>query len=202
MAMTLVLHPLSHYNSITESCACFLLSLLEGLTIDFSSHFILFLIDICKDITTCDKLIFHYAITRIIRRASVSYLESTHFTIMGAISSVSVRQSEAYLRPKWPRTEMATPPASSAPSSFVGGVTLEAIMDARLDTLSDELCQVNTRVDRITRQQTVMGGFTASPSPSPKASEDEGDDDGSNDDDKGMKQNILGKKTIYIFIYF
>ena len=54
---------------------------------------------------------------------------------------------------------MATPPASSAPftsapSSSTGGVTLEAIMaqlvrmDARLDTLSDELCQGNTNVDR------------------------------------------------------
>ena len=73
---------------------------------------------------------------------------------------------------------MATRPASSAPStsapsSFTGGVTLEAIivelvcMDARLDTFSDKLCQVNTRVGRITRQQTVMGGFIASSSPSP-----------------------------------
>ena len=38
----------------------------------------------------------------------------------------------------------------------MGGVTLKAMMaqfvhmDARLDTLSDELCQVNTRVGRIT----------------------------------------------------
>ena len=55
-------------------------------------------------------------------------------------------------------------------------------MDARLDTLSDELCQVNTRLGRITRQQAVMGGFTTSSSPSPQASEDESDDDGSGDD--------------------
>ena len=32
-------------------------------------------------------------------------------------------------------------------------------MDARLDTLSDELCQVNTHVGRIAQRQTVMGGF-------------------------------------------
>ena len=55
---------------------------------------------------------------------------------------------------------MATPltffaPTTSSPSSLASGVTLEAIMaqlvrmDARLDTLSDELCQVNTRVGRI-----------------------------------------------------
>ena len=46
MVMTFVLHPLSHYNSITEPRARFLLSLLEGLTIDFPSHFILPFIDI------------------------------------------------------------------------------------------------------------------------------------------------------------
>ena len=76
---------------------------------------------------------------------------------------------------------MVTPPTSSSPStsasSFAGGVTLEAIMaqlvcmDARLDTLSDELCQVNTRVGRIVQQPAVMGGFIAS-SPSPLALED------------------------------
>ena len=38
MVMTFVLHPLSHYNSIIESHARFLLSLLEHLTIDFPSH--------------------------------------------------------------------------------------------------------------------------------------------------------------------
>ena len=58
-------------------------------------------------------------------------------------------------------------------------------MDARLDTLSDELCQVNTRVGRIARRQAVMGGFTASSSPSPPASEDENDNgSGSNDVDE------------------
>ena len=41
MVMTFVLHPLSHYNSIIEPRARFLLSLLEHLTIDFPSHFIL-----------------------------------------------------------------------------------------------------------------------------------------------------------------
>ena len=41
MVMTFVLHPLSHYNSITEPHAQFLLFLLEHLTIDFPSPFIL-----------------------------------------------------------------------------------------------------------------------------------------------------------------
>ena len=57
-------------------------------------------------------------------------------------------------------------------------------MDARLDTLSDELCQVNTRVVRMARWQACLGGFMVSPSPSLKASEDEDDDnDFDNDDD-------------------
>ena len=56
-------------------------------------------------------------------------------------------------------------------------------MDARLDTLNDELCQVNTRVGRIARHQAVMGGFVVSLPPTPKASEDEDEDDDDDDDD-------------------
>ena len=54
-------------------------------------------------------------------------------------------------------------------------------MDARLDTLN-ELCQVNTRVSRITRRQAHLGGFVESPSPSPEASVDE-DNNGDSDND-------------------
>ena len=72
-----------------------------------------------------------------------------------------------------------TPLASSAPSTSTSGVTLEAFMaqlehmDARLDTLTTELYQVNTRVGCISRRQARLGGLVESPSPSPKASEDE-----------------------------
>ena len=55
-------------------------------------------------------------------------------------------------------------------------------MDAHLDTLSDEQCQVNTCVGRIAQQQARLGGFIESPSPSLEASEDE-DVDGDSDDD-------------------
>ena len=58
-------------------------------------------------------------------------------------------------------------------------------MDARLDTLSDELCQVNTRVGRIARRQAHLGGFLESPSPPPVASEASKDNDDSDDDDDG-----------------
>jgi len=56
-------------------------------------------------------------------------------------------------------------------------------MDACLDTLSDELCQVNTRVGRIARRQARLGGFVESPSPSLEAPEDEDNDGDSNDND-------------------
>ena len=130
--MTFILHHLSHYNSITESRAWFLLSLLEDISIDFPSHFILSLIDVYKDTATRDKLIFPSTITQILCHFSVSYLESTHFSIMCAINTATVRRSEAQLRSKRPQTETATPLASSAPSTFapsssVGRVTLEAI---------------------------------------------------------------------------
>ena len=62
-------------------------------------------------------------------------------------------------------------------------------MDARLDTLSTELYQVNVRVDRIARRQAAMGGFAPEPTPSPphlvasdSDAEDDDDDDGDDDD--------------------
>ena len=173
--MTFVFHPLSHYNSIIEPRTRFLLSLLEGLTIDFPFYFILSLIDVYKDTATRDKLIFLSAITQILRDFFVSYPESTHFFAMCAIDTATVRWSEAQLRPKQPWIKTATSSTSSAPSasnpfSLVGGMTLKAVMaqlqhmDAHLDTLSDELCQVNTCVGRIAWWRARLGGFVASPS--------------------------------------
>ena len=58
-------------------------------------------------------------------------------------------------------------------------------MDARLDTLSTELYQLNVCVGRIARWQAIMGGFAPMASPSPPLvafdSEDEDDDDGDDD---------------------
>ena len=61
-------------------------------------------------------------------------------------------------------------------------------MDARLDTFSDELCQVNTRVGRITRRQAEMGGYTMPSTPVAPVDESDANDDGataSNDEDDG-----------------
>ena len=95
MVMTFVLHPLSHYNSIIEPRARFLLSLIKDLTIDFPSHFILSLIDVYKDMVTHNKLIFPSSIMRLLHHFFVSYLESTHFFVMCAIGAVTVQRSEA-----------------------------------------------------------------------------------------------------------
>ena len=60
-------------------------------------------------------------------------------------------------------------------------------MDARLDTFSMELYQVNIRVGRIARRQASMGGFALEATPSPPSpmaseSEDDNDDDGDDND--------------------
>ena len=79
MVMTFVLTLPSHYNTITESHARFLLSLLEDLSIDFPSHMIVSMIDRYQDTTTRDKLIFPLAITCI--------LTHLHLTIPFLLSS-------------------------------------------------------------------------------------------------------------------
>ena len=61
-------------------------------------------------------------------------------------------------------------------------------MDARLDTLSTELYQVNVHVGRIARWQVTMGGFAPEPTPSPPhpvASDSDTEDDDDDDDDDG-----------------
>lgn len=132
MVMTFVLHPLSHYNSITEPRARFLLFLLEHLTIDFPSHFIL---DVHLDLASRDKLIFPSTITRILRHFSVPFPSSNHFIFMCAIDYATVKRSEAQFWSLQP--DLAAPssrivpsrsgPSASAPSSL-GDVSLGDVM--------------------------------------------------------------------------
>ena len=131
MVMTFVLHPLSHYNSITEPRARFLLSLLEHLTIDFPSYFIIFIIDVYRDTATCDKHIFPSAIMKILCHFSVPFPIFDHFHIMYAIDAATVKQSKAQFRLR--QSGMAAPPtpsapSTSAPSTSAKGVTLDVIM--------------------------------------------------------------------------
>ena len=61
-------------------------------------------------------------------------------------------------------------------------------MDARLDSLSMELHQVNVRVSRIARRKATMGGFALEPTPSPPhpvAFDSDAEDDDDDDDDDG-----------------
>ena len=67
-----------------------MLSLLEDISIDFPSHFILSLIDVYRDTTTRDKLIFPSVITRLLHHFSVSFLESPHFMFMSAIKTATI----------------------------------------------------------------------------------------------------------------
>ena len=114
MVMTFVLHSLSHYNSIIEPRARFLLSLLEHLTIEFSSHFILSIIDVRLDSASRNKLIFPSAITRILRHFSVPFSSSNHFTVMCAIDYATIKRSEAQFRSR--QSDSAAPYSRSAPS--------------------------------------------------------------------------------------
>ena len=152
MVMTFVLYPLSHYNSITKPRAQFLLSLLEHLTIDFSSHFILSIIDVHLDLASRDKLIFPSTIMRILRHFSVPFPVSDHFTHICAINAVTIKRSEVQFRLRQMDSATSTCPAPSrstrsisVPSSSTSNVSLGHIMaqlqrmDARLDTLSTEL---------------------------------------------------------------
>ena len=131
MVMTLVLHPFSHYNSIIEPCARFLLSFLEHLTIDFPSHFILFIIDVHLDSVSCDKLIFPSAITRILRHFSIPFPFSDHFSVICTIDYATVKCSEAQFR-SWHSDSVAPPshsaPSTSTPSSSMSDVTLGDII--------------------------------------------------------------------------
>ena len=68
-------------------------------------------------------------------------------------------------------------------------------MDARLDTLSTELYQVNVYVGRIARRQVVISGFAPKASPPPplvasNSEVEDDDDDASDDDDDGDASSI------------
>ena len=211
MVITFVLHPLAHYNSITLPRARFLLSLLEHFTIDFPSHFILSIIDVHLDSASRDKLIFLSAITRILCHFSVPFPSFDHFTFMCAIDYATVKCSEAQFRLR--QSDSTAPSSRSTPShsapfasvrSSLGDVSLGDIMaqlqctDARLDTLSTELYQVNVRVGRIARRQVSMGGFAheATPSPPPPVVFDfEDEDDASDDADRDASSSSVDKMS-------
>ena len=139
---------------------------------------------------------------------------SSPFYVMGVISKKSIQRSDAQLAAKWPRVEstlMDTAPASQPSSSFAplsfsfrADVSLAAIMDqlqlihanfgSCLDHLSDEMCQMNTRIGCIAHRHSCLGGFAPSPSLEPaKSSSDGGDDD--DDDEEEEDDDASFSKT-------
>ena len=58
---------------------------------------------------------------------------------------------------------------------------MRADFGSRLDHLSDEMCQMNTKIGHITYRQSRLGGFA--PSPSPEYAEESSSLDGGDDDD-------------------
>ena len=73
---------------------------MEGLSIDFSSHMIVSIIDCYQDTATRDKLIFPSAITRILIHLHVTIPPPPLIHVMGAISKKSIRRSAAQLAAK------------------------------------------------------------------------------------------------------
>ena len=131
MVMTFVLHPFSHYNSITEPYARLLLALLEHLTRDFPSHFIISILDVYRDIATRDKLMFSFGYHADSMSFLVPFPSSGHFSVMCAIDYATVKCSKAQFRS---RQSDSTAPSSclasshSAPSSSTSDVSLGDVM--------------------------------------------------------------------------
>ena len=105
--------------------------------------------DVYKDSTTCDKLIFPLAIMRLLHHFDVPFPSSNPFHVIGAIDDSTVKRSKVQLHSRWSGSiATLTPsiPSTSAPFSSASGMTLDTIMaqlhhmDAHLDTLTDELC--------------------------------------------------------------
>ena len=67
---------------------------------------------------------------------------------------------------------------------------MQANFGGRLDYLTNEMCQMNTRVGRIARQQAHMVGLAPSPSPFPEASPDDEVDDDEDDTDSSSDDEI------------
>ena len=116
MVMTFVLTPRFHYNTITEPRARFLISLMEGLSIDFPSHMIESIIDCYRDMATRDKLIFPSAIMCILTHTHVTTPPFPLFYLMGAISKDSIQRSAAQLATKRLRVK-PTNAASANPTA-------------------------------------------------------------------------------------
>ena len=68
---------------------------------------------------------------------------------------------------------------------------MQANFRGRLDYLADKMCQMNTRVGCIARQQACMAGLAISPSPSPAALPDDEVDVNKDDTDSSGDDEMM-----------
>ena len=141
MVIIFILTPRSHYNTITEPHAHFLLSLVKGLSIDFPSHMIESIIDCYRYTTTRDKLIFPSAITHILTYLHILIPSAPHFYIKGATSKESIWRSAVQLATKQPWVDpfdsaLVDPVAlSSRPSSSSAFSSLSRVIVSLADIM-------------------------------------------------------------------
>ena len=129
---------------------------------------------------------------------------------MGAISKESIQKSAVQLAAKRLHVEMmdsapiapsSQPSFTSAPSStFKADVFLADIMEqlqhihadfgSHLDHLSDEMCHMNTRINRIACCQSHLSGFEPSPSPKPLEKSSSGGDNDADADGSGSCNDV------------
>jgi len=64
---------------------------------------------------------------------------------------------------------------------------------SRLDHLSDEMCQMNTKISRIAHRQSRLGGFA--PSPSPEYAEESSSSNCGDDDDDASSSEYDDEMT-------
>lgn len=108
MIMMFVFTPISHCNTIIETCAWFLYCLLECLSIYFPSQLILFILDTHLDTANYEKLVFPSTITHILTHFGVSFPSIGHYHVMGTLGKGIISRSSSQLiaKVKWPSSRV------------------------------------------------------------------------------------------------
>ena len=73
---------------------------------------------------------------------------------------------------------------------------MHADFSGRLDYLTDEMCQMNTRIGRIARRQAHIDNYELSPSPSLEASPDDESDDDEDDADSSSDDEMMTSQCL------
>lgn len=111
MIMMFVFTPISHYNTITKTCAWFLYCLLECLSIDFPSQLILSILDMHLDTANHEELVFPSPITHILTHFGVSFSSTGHCHVIGTLRKGTISRSSSQIttKAKQPRKDETQP---------------------------------------------------------------------------------------------